>query len=210
MLALDARFTVLAIFCGLATQWAAPGATVHAAVISRTPDYSQPGAHSQHVLPWSGKGRPGSSKVRSEGGWKHKVVSLSFLSRVGVEADLCYLKRTNDFHPSNPFGSLIDGVISKIKRPHGHHKRSHTSILIPTNHGVTYAVAHSRRAETPLWRVGKPTEKGGDKDDNTRRGEDVSDGFVAIMVRSLLSNSMLHLVMRMRHRATPELSDTSF
>ena len=87
MLVLDTRFTLLAIFCGLATQWAAPGATVHAAVISRTPDYNQPGVHSQHVLPWSGKGRPGPFKARREGGRKHKVVSLSLCFRVGVEAD---------------------------------------------------------------------------------------------------------------------------
>ena len=187
MLALDARFTLLVIFCGLATQWAAPGATVHAAAISRTTDYDQPGAHTQHVLPWSGKGRPGSSKARHEGGRKHNVVSLSLCFRVCGEADFSfffsYFKRTNDYHPSNPFGRFIDRI---IKRPHGHHKRSHKSILIPTNHGITYAVSHSRR-DTPLWRVGRPAKEGGDKEDNTGRGEDVTEGYVTIMVRSLLS-----------------------
>ncbi|KIM44382.1 hypothetical protein M413DRAFT_8835 [Hebeloma cylindrosporum] len=163
MLALDARFTVLAIFCGLATQWAVPGATVHAAVISRTPD-DQP----QHVFPWSGKGRPGSSKATPEGGWKHKV-------------------RMNDYHPSNPFGRFIDGIVSKIKRPHRPHKRSHSSILIPSNHGVAYALPHSRR-DTPLWRVEPvaPPEDDSENDDddddseNERRAVDVTDGFVAI------------------------------
>jgi hypothetical protein len=90
MLALDTRFILLAIFCGFATQWAAPGASVHAAAISRAPDYDQPGAHTQQVFPWSGKGRPGSFKARREGGGKHKVVSLSSCFSVGVEADFSF------------------------------------------------------------------------------------------------------------------------
>lgn len=93
-------------------------------------------------------------------------------------------KRTNDFHPSNPFGRFVDYIVSKFKRPRGLHRRSHTSILIPTNHGVTYAVSHSRR-DTPLWRVGRPAEEGGDKDDNGGSGQNVTQGFVNIMVCSL-------------------------
>lgn len=87
MLALEARFALLVLFCSLSMQWLAPISGVSAAAISRQPAsrrsssnaaryYQGTSPHSQRVLPWSrhhGRGR----------GSHHKVFETSFYRGAG-------------------------------------------------------------------------------------------------------------------------------
>ncbi|KAF8957108.1 hypothetical protein BDZ97DRAFT_1847874 [Flammula alnicola] len=126
MLALDARFTLLLVFCGLSTRWISPSASVYAAAISRSSEDPRspfhgvvdtsdkdPSSPTQRVFSWHAKERVGTTKYQ---------------------------------------GKRDELLTTRTKR-RGHHRRSHKSIIIPNNHGNAYIVSHARRAETPQWRV---------------------------------------------------------
>ncbi|KAH9479270.1 hypothetical protein JR316_0007858 [Psilocybe cubensis] len=164
MLSVDARFALFTVVCCISTLCILPSTSVNAAVISRNPASSS-------SLPNEARSIDDSTAHSNQLPWSSQSIESKGVHKV----------RT-----TNPIKGLADAFMSRIKHPRSNRKRSHKSIIIPTDHGKNYLLSHARRADTalPQWISGHKNTTNAGNTTTAQSEESGTPGAVRIQSQS--------------------------